>query len=291
MKIEPRPCDFSEYRTVLFPEQYEGDWRSFYNEADERTLALSRRVRSATQVMYGENPFQILDVFAPHEAADAPVMIFFHGGGFREGHPSHYGFLGERFVEKGAIFVSVGYRFEPDFQFPDYVDDGALALKWIFDNIANYGGSPRKLYLSGHSAGAVIIALLSLQNDWIRAHGGVPLDVVRGSVLVSGSYDFSITDPKYPDQNARPAELSAAHNIETAPGHVIVAYGSPEGQRIGQSRDFFEKQGRALARALREFECDPEVVVLPETNHLGTALALGDGGSPLHSAASAMMFS
>lgn len=292
MTATPRPCDSSKYYTVLNPERYDGDWQTFYNDGYQKTLQLSREVRSEMQVMYGEDSFQVLDVFAPHGASNAPVVVFFHGGGFKEGHPSHYGFFGEKFVEQGALFVSAGYRLEPDCEYPDCAADGASALRWVIENIATYGGNPRNLYLVGHSAGAMIVALLSFRKEFAHAHAhAVPLDAIQGTVLLSGAYDFSITDSAYTDARNRPAEWAAVYNIETTPRRVIISYGSPEAQRVGQSLDYFKKHGEALARALRDYGSSPEVVILPDTNHLGVGLALQDGTSPLHSAVRAMVFS
>ncbi|MGQ4596374.1 alpha/beta hydrolase fold domain-containing protein [Nocardia sp. R6R-6] len=289
MKAQPRKCDPTGYRTFLFPDRYEPDWRSFYISSYEQTLDLSVRTNSKMGILYGADPFQTLDIFAPPGVSDAPVLLFFHGGGFREGHPSHYGYLGEAFLERGAVFVSVGYRFEPDHGYPDYVADGALALKWVFDNVADCGGSADKLYVAGHSAGANISALLSFRGDWIKA-ADLPSDVIKGCGLISGGYDFTITDPLYPDQDERPAEASVVHDIQTTPERVVVAHGFPEAQRLGQSGDFFRNQAEALVHDLHEIGCRPDIVVLPDTDHLAMAQALGDKSSPLYAAMSRMLF-
>lgn len=284
-----RQCDPSTYRTFQSPEFFEPDWRSFYVESYKRTVDFSTTTRSEMGIQYGEDAFHTLDIFAPEDASDAPVLIFFHGGGFKEGHPSHYGYLGEEFLKRGAVFISAGYRFEPEHGYPDYVDDGAQVLKWAVDNVGRYGGSPDRIFASGHSAGANIVALLGFRTDWNEKYS-LPADVVKGLALASGGYDFSIVDPAYPDQDVRPVQASIVHRIDTIPTSVVVGYGYPEAQRVGQSPDFFRNQGQALVDALAGHDFAPEVVEIPDTDHLRTGIALGDSASPFFTAVSRMIF-
>lgn len=288
--IEPRPCDPTGYRTYQSPEMFKADWRSFYVEGYARTLSFAETVNSRMGVVYGDDPFQTLDVFAPRGAENAPVLIYIHGGGFKEGHPSHYGYLGRRLVDRGAIFVSVGYRFEPEVTYPHNVDDAASALKWVVDNIVEFGGDPTNIYASGHSAGANIVAVLALRNDWSDKYA-LPRDILKGIALFSGGYDADIKDPAYPDHDVRPAESNVVSRIDRVPAHVIVSYGYPEAQRVGQSDDFFKNHVDSLLSALSDREVTPEVIELPDADHLQTGIALADRDSPVASAVERMVLS
>ncbi|MGQ4619409.1 alpha/beta hydrolase fold domain-containing protein [Nocardia sp. R7R-8] len=286
--VTPRPCDPSGYKTYLSPELFEPDWRSFYLEGYQRTLEFARTVKSEMGVLYGDDAFQILDVFAPIDADHAPVLIYVHGGGFKEGHPSHYGYLGEPLVQRGAVFVSVGYRFEPEFPYPHNVDDVAQALKWVVDNISGFGGDPAKIFASGHSAGANIIAALSMRHDWIDKYS-LPHDVIKGVALFSGGYDAKVTDPAYPDHDVRPVESNVVSRIDMVPGSMIVAYGYPEAQRIGQSADFFKNHVESLLEALGDRDIAPHVIELPGADHLQTGISLADRESPVAAAVERMV--
>lgn len=287
---QPRPCDPAGYRTYQSPELFIPDWRTFYVEGHRRTLEFAETVNAKIGVLYGDHPFQTLDVFAPRDATSAPVLIYIHGGGFKEGHPSHYGYLGARLVQQGAVFVSVGYRFEPDYPYPHNVDDGARALKWVVDNIAQFGGDPARIYASGHSAGANIVAVLALRNEWTEKYT-LPSDVIKGAALFSGGYDADVKDPAYPDHDVRPMESNVVSRIDRVPGHLIVSYGFPEAQRVGQSDNFFKNHVDSLLKALAEHGAAPEVIELPDTDHLQSGIAVADKESPVSAAVERMVLS
>lgn len=286
--VSARPCDPTGYKTYQSPELFEPDWRTFYVESIGWTKEFAATVNSSMGLLYGDDPFQTLDVFAPADATDAPVLLYFHGGGFKEGHPSHYGYLGKRLVERGAIFVSVGYRFEPEFAYPHYVDDGAQALKWVVDNIADFGGDPSRIFATGHSAGANIVSLLTLRNDWVDRLA-LARDTIKGIALLSGGYDADVKDPAYPDAKARSVESNVVSRVETAPETVIVVFGSPERQRLGQSNDFFKNHALSLLKVLADQGVSADVLELPDTDHLRTSIELGDADSPVAAAVERMV--
>ncbi len=81
-----------------------------------------------------------LDVACPPDAEDAPVVVWFHGGGLTGGKRA----VPEGLMKKGFVVVGVGYRLIPHVGTLDIVDDAAAAVAWVFDHIADYGGSPSK---------------------------------------------------------------------------------------------------------------------------------------------------
>jgi hypothetical protein len=105
--------------------------------------------------LYGASPYEILDISYPRvaHATRSPVAFFMHGGGGREGHPYHYGFIAKRFIERGVIFISAGYRLLPHAFYPERLSSVIRGLSWTFANIEDRGGNPYRIYLAGHSAG------------------------------------------------------------------------------------------------------------------------------------------
>lgn len=148
-------------------------------------------------IAYGANARQRLDVYVPDSpAAGHPVLVFFYGGSWQGGSKADYRFVGQAFAAKGFTTVIADYRVYPEVYFPAFMDDAAAAFVWSHAHIAQYGGDPKNLFLSGHSAGAHLAILLALDTHYLRDAGG---DVawVKGGIGIAGPYDFlPFTDPK-----------------------------------------------------------------------------------------------
>ena len=128
---------------------------------------MSAGVDPATKVTrdlaYGPDPRNRLDLFVREGTANAPVLVFVHGGGFvmgdkhTEGSP-FYSNVGEFAARMGWLGVPMTYRLAPAHKFPSGPEDLAAAVGWLRDNVAQYGGDPDKIVLSGQSAGAAHVA-------------------------------------------------------------------------------------------------------------------------------------
>lgn len=118
-----------------------------------------------------------------------PVIVFFYGGGWANGDRDHYGFAARAYANRGFIVVLPDYRKVPQVHFPVFNQDAATAVRWVHDNIARYGGDPSHMVLAGHSAGAYIAMMLTLDGAYLRAVGLNP-SIVRATVGLSGPYDF-----------------------------------------------------------------------------------------------------
>ncbi|MEO8224865.1 MAG: alpha/beta hydrolase [Gammaproteobacteria bacterium] len=142
---------------------------------------------------YGPEPRQRLDIYVPDKPSvgSRPVIVFIHGGSWRTGSKDQYRFVGSGLAEKDYISVLPNYRLNPEVRFPVFVEDAALAVAWTLRNIDRYGGDPRRVYIMGHSAGAYIALLLTLDRSYLAA-AGVSTDELRGAIGLSGPYDFKI---------------------------------------------------------------------------------------------------
>lgn len=140
-------------------------------------------------VAYGELEGQGLDIYSPKGASKAKVIIFVHGGSWYNGDKSDYAFLGETLTGQGYVLVSINYRMAPRVIFPAFVQDAALAVRWVKDHIAKYGGDPERVYLMGQSAGAQIAALVAFDPTYLRAVG-LERSYLRAFIGQAGPYDF-----------------------------------------------------------------------------------------------------
>ena len=150
----------------------------------------------ATDIAYGTDARQKLDVYVPEGAVakkgrgDArPVVVVFYGGSWNSGRRQDYAFLGKALASRGFVAVVADYRLVPDVRFPAFLDDGALAVGWTYQNSGRFGGDPDKLYLFGHSAGAYNAMMLALDARYLTRAGLLP-SIVKGVVALAGPFDF-----------------------------------------------------------------------------------------------------
>lgn len=164
-------------------------------------------------VPFGSNG-QTLDVWRPTEPVTSkrPVVVFIYGGGWANGDRRSYAFAARAFARAGFVVVVPDYRKVPHVRFPAFVQDGAAAVHWVRDHVADYGGDPTRVALAGHSAGAYNAVMLALDRRWLRAEGVDP-GIVKAAVGLSGPYDFYPFDKP----RSREAMLGVTDPIATQP--------------------------------------------------------------------------
>ncbi|MEM8785256.1 MAG: alpha/beta hydrolase [Pseudomonadota bacterium] len=145
-----------------------------------------------TIAAYGAHARQTLEIHRP-PAGERPhhVFVFYHGGGWRSGSPRLYRFLGRALAKAGILTVMPGYRLFPEARFPAFIEDSALALAWVTDHIAAYGGQSDRLVIGGHSAGAHIAAHLAVDPAWLAPYERTPA-AVAGLLGMSGPYALNL---------------------------------------------------------------------------------------------------
>lgn len=112
-----------------------------------------------------ELPAKDLNIFAPRKGESLPVLIFIHGGSWNKGKKEIYDFLGSRMARRKVVTVIIDYPLAPDYQVPAMEKASALAVKWVFENISKYRGDPDQIYISGHSAGGHLAALVAIKEE------------------------------------------------------------------------------------------------------------------------------
>lgn len=106
-----------------------------------------------------------LDIRYPEKKGFATI-VWFHGGGLSGGN-KHWISLGDNSVAQ----VRVNYRLHPKGKHPDYLYDAGAAVAWTMKNIARYGGDPEKIFVSGHSAGGYLSAMIGMDPRWLACYG------------------------------------------------------------------------------------------------------------------------
>ena len=145
------------------------------------------RYDRSTDLAYGPESRQQLDVYAPKDAQDRPVVVFFYGGSWTAGSRGLYRFVGAALAERGMVTVVPDYRLYPQVKFPSFLDDGALAVAWVQKHAQEFGGDPHRIVLMGHSAGGHEAAFLAYDSRLLQKAGAHPEWIV-GLVGLSGPY-------------------------------------------------------------------------------------------------------
>ena len=165
--------------------------------AIDRVAGGAQDVRHRATIAYGDHPAQKLAIWGPDRfdpaSTPAPVLLFVHGGGWRNGDPLGYGFIARAFVPRGFVVISAGYRLGEEGRYPLMLEDTARAIAAAREAAAEHGGDPDRITLAGHSAGAYNVVMAALEPRWLAAHGLNPADLA-GVVGLAGPYDFAPFD-------------------------------------------------------------------------------------------------
>ncbi len=178
-------------------------------------------------IAYGKKPWQRLDVYPNAALEQAPVIIFFYGGGWDSGKKSQYKFAAEAFVELGYTVVVPDYVKYPQGKFPSFVKDAAEAFSWTKRTIAKHHGDSNNIFIVGHSAGAHIGGLLTSDNRYLSEFRYSKTDI-RGFAGLAGPYGFTPEEAKYrrifePESNFE--TMKAMNHIDGSESPMILLHG------------------------------------------------------------------
>jgi arylformamidase len=197
--------------------------------------AAEPRIERDIPYVQPKNARQTLDVFAPANASQRPVVFWIHGGGWVRGDKTEVNLKPTLFVDRNFVFVPINYRFVPNVTIKEIAQDVAKALLWVNRNIVRYGGDPNTLFVMGHSAGAQLAALVSIDDRYLKAEG-LSLNMIKGCVPIDGdTYDVAtqvkmveaVQDRPYFDSHRRKFGHEAALEELSAVNHVARNKGIP----------------------------------------------------------------
>ncbi len=220
-------------------------------------------------VPYGPDARNRMDVYSPHGAANAPVVLFVHGGSWEGGDKDGHKFVGESLARAGYVTAVMSYRLAPQNRYPTSVQDTALALKVLRDSAKTFGGNPDNVFVMGHSAGA-FNAVEAVDNErWLR-EAGVPISAVRGVIGVAGpySYDFrGMSSARAFPVTATPDEVMPDRHVRPdAPPHLLLVAGS--------DRTVYPQNGEHMLAALKQAGVPVTFTVLPGMGHITIIAAM-----------------
>lgn len=165
---------------------------------------------------YGPHARQYVEVYRPDPAppAPAPVVVFFHGGRWSYGEPAQYRFVAAMLTARGYVAVLPAYRLYPHARLAEFSADAAAALAWTCAHAPGFGGDPGAVFVMGHSAGAHLAALVTLDHALRESAGAC---APAGMIGLAGPYDFlPLTDPDLQDMFGPPERHAASQPVTYA---------------------------------------------------------------------------
>jgi acetyl esterase/lipase len=225
-----------------------------------------------TDLAYGDQPRQKLDVYRPTKSSGASVVIFFYGGHWQNGEKADYRFVAQALTSRGFVAVLPDYRFYPQITFPAFVQDGAAAVRWVHDNISRFGGDPTKIYLMGHSAGAHVAVLLTLDGHYLKDMG-LDRNAIRATAGLSGPYDFVPLPGDKAVFGMEPTDSTPDPAIE--PIHFVDGHAPPILLLHGLKDKTVDSGNSArLAAKIKSAGGNVQYIAYPSRAHVGVVLAL-----------------
>jgi acetyl esterase/lipase len=219
---------------------------------------------------YGGHARQRLDIYRPADEDPRPVLVFFHGGSWRDGDREGYGFVGRAFAARGFVTVIADYRKYPEVKFPHFIEDAAAATKWVHGNISGHGGDPDRIFLIGHSAGAHLASLISADPKWLW-QSGTDVRIVKGTIALAGPHDF------YPftGEAAQAALGDWPKPEETQPIHYARADAPPMLLLHGDGDQTVKlRNSKAMANAIKEKGGDAQLKIYAGVDHADIVMAI-----------------
>jgi acetyl esterase len=158
-----------------------------YSEVLRAAPGIAEGMREERDLPYGaQDARQVLDLYVPDGAANAPSVLFFHGGAFTDGEknrtPEIHANIVRYFARNGIIGINVEYRPAPRWTYPAGSEDVGLAVRWAQQNIARYGGDPARIFIAGSSAGAAHTGSYAYDRRLQPAEG----PGIAGHIVISG---------------------------------------------------------------------------------------------------------
>lgn len=252
------------------------------DESYAQFVAGAYRARTAYQpfldLMYGPGDRQRLDYFpTPRGSANAPTIIFFHGGNWRLSDKFFANFWAEAFCPAGFNFIAATYGFLPLTPLEQIIDHARLAVAWVHGQADQLAIDPTRLILGGNSAGAHLAAMAAL-HDW--SHTSLDPAHLRGIFGFSGLYDLELlhhstfSRPYIPTVEAARA-WSPVHHVRPGLPPAFWVYGDEETPE-------FARQTNGLHEAWEGAGNRSVVHVALGGNHYNPQWFARTPGNPLH---------
>lgn len=249
--------------------------KQYIDLSDKAKKTAIEQGKLISNVQYGSNPDEVLDLFMPFEPAPQKrkLQVYIHGGYWQELSKDESCFAATNFQNSGYHFAVVNYSLAPDASLTEIVEQNRQALIFLYQNAEKYGYDKNKIYLSGSSAGGHLAMMMAL-TDWSK-YTDTEQNIIRGICAVSGIYDLIPIAQTYINE---PLQLSEKEITDYSPllmskplknCSIILSYGDNETSE-------FKRQTNAMKNHLAEQEIMVTHAEIAQRNHFDVILDLAD---------------
>jgi arylformamidase len=219
-------------------------------EANEARKVLTR----TADVPYGPTRMEKLDIY-PAAEADAPIVIFIHGGYWFDGRlkKENYIWVAKGFTNSGVTTVIIDYDVCPKVTVDEIVRQCRAAVAWVYANAHTFGGDRERLYVTGNSAGGHLAAMMAV-TDWVGDYA-LPADVIKGACPISGLYDlepfqYTWLQPKIQLNGQQIRRNSPILHVPAGAPPLLVSWGTEESSEFWRQSEAFGAEWQAKGNGL-----------------------------------------
>ncbi len=174
----------------------------------------------------------VLDIYYPKDKKAYATVVWFHGGGLTGGSKE----LPAALKGKGICVVGVNYRLYPNVKAPKYIEDAAAAVSWVFNNITALGGDSSLIFVSGHSAGGYLTAMVGLDKSWLNKYN-IDANRIAGLIPFSGQMitHFTVREERgIPDKQPLIDNLAPLYYVRPDAPPLLLITGDRELEMLGR---------------------------------------------------------
>jgi arylformamidase len=248
------------------------DYKDYFEAWANKSSLTRSKFRNSQNIHYGIHAREYLDIF-PAKKSGSKTMVFIHGGYWHLLDKKMFHFLTPFFGEHDITCVFINYPLSPEASISEIVSSCKRAMTWVSENINNYNGDPSEIYVSGHSAGGHLAAMLLTIND---------LSMLKGMISLSGIFRLEPVMLSYLNEMIGIDAEGAARNSPVLLNRcthcpVLLVTGKNESEEFrDQSKELFDKWNSQNGPI--------ELLEVPDKNHYSILDTITDKGSPVQSA-------
>ncbi len=223
-----------------------------------------------TDIKFGPGAEETLDLFPVPGAKDAPLFVFIHGGYWRMLSKNESSFMAPNLVSQGVAVAAINYTLAPEADINQIVAECRRSIAWLYNNAADHGIDPNRIYVGGSSAGGHLTGMM-VAGDW-QEELALPADVIKGGLPISGLLDMEPIVGSFVNEWM---QMSMEDGLRNSPDRNLPQKGCPLIVAVGGAEtEEFRRQSKDFAALWQIKGWQAEYLECPGINHFNAPLEL-----------------